>query len=219
MTERSPPPELPLPKDLPVRILVQTKTQLVPKDQDQGNDVYSDKLVSMLNRISRYHWNCAYWPFENRFYTQGDEFGYNNRLCFLMVDHGTTSNDDEVLVLCYEWTGEDFKYTPDLLASKEVQDELKEIPFTPGPYVPREKPPIRRVVRRRLREAQRIPDEELEYMQQHPEDMEWLERKVKPRFWANFLAQIEARPREKEEEERLGVTSGPLPDDVRLEFD
>ena len=66
----------------------------------------------------------------------------------------------------------------------------------------REKQPIRRRVRGRLREAQRIPDEELEYMQQHPEDMEWLERKVKPRFWENFLAQIEVRPEKKEEETR-----------------
>ncbi|KAJ5180069.1 hypothetical protein N7492_003279 [Penicillium capsulatum] len=145
----------------------------------------------MLHRISRYHWYCPYWPFENRFYTHGDEFGYNNRLCFFLVDHGTA------------------KYTPELLASKGIQDELKEIPFTPGPYLPREKQPIRRRVRRKLREAQRIPDEELEYMQRHPEDMEWLERKVKPRFWENFLAQIEARPKEKEEEERLRITASP----------
>lgn len=38
-------------------------------------------------------------------------------------------------------------------------------------------------------------------MQQHPEGMEWLERKVKPRFWENFLTQIEVRPKEKEREE------------------
>lgn len=96
MTEPHPPPELPLPKDLPVRILVQTMTQLVPQDLKMDNDVYSDKISSMLHRISRYHWNCPYWPFENRFYTHGDEFGYNNRLCFFLVDHGTVSNDKEV---------------------------------------------------------------------------------------------------------------------------
>lgn len=101
------PPDLPLSKDAPVRILVQSMTQHVPKDQGTENDVYSDKLISMLNRISRHHWNCAYMPLKNRFYTHGDEFGYNNRLCFFLVDHGTATNDDEVPMLSYEWTGQE----------------------------------------------------------------------------------------------------------------
>jgi hypothetical protein len=92
---------------------------------------------------------------------------------------------------------------PELLQSEEVQAELKEMPFTLPPWEPYEKPPIRETVRKRLRRVQTIPDKELEYMKEHPEDMEWLEKKVKPRFWSNFLAQIESRPRENEEQERL----------------
>ena len=68
-------------------------------------------------------------------------------------------------------------------------------------------------MRRRLREAQRIPDYEMEYMRAHPEEMEWLQRKVKPRFWESFVAQMEAmamaRGRgEEETQEKLGVGDG-----------
>lgn len=132
-------------------------------------------------------------------------------ICTFLLPTTTTEDDHSKRYQLFS------KYTPELLASKEIQDELKEFPFTPGPYVPGEKQPIRRRVRRRLREAQRISAEDLEYMQQHPEDMEWLERKVKPRFWQSFLAQIEVRLKEKDEEERLRTTTSPPPDDSRLD--
>ena len=45
-------------------------------------------------------------------------------------------------------------------------------------------------------------DRHIEYLKEHPEDMEWLKRKLRPRFYDNLLAQIEARPREKEEDEK-----------------
>lgn len=45
-------------------------------------------------------------------------------------------------------------------------------------------------------------DRHIEYLKEHPEDMEWLKRKLRPRFYDNLLAQIEARPRENEENEK-----------------
>ena len=45
-------------------------------------------------------------------------------------------------------------------------------------------------------------DRHIEYLKEHPEDMEWLKRKLRSRFYDNLLAQIEARPREKEEDEK-----------------
>lgn len=89
-----------------------------------------------------------------------------------------------------------------MLQSEEVKAHLKKVPFTEPPPKPPKERPIRDSVRSKLRKDKRINDSELEYMKEHPEDMEWLERKVKPRFWSNFLAQIKSRPREKEEEER-----------------
>jgi hypothetical protein len=100
-------PETPLLQPSPVRILVQTLTHLVPMDGvAPKNDPASDKLISMLHRICQFQWNCKYTAGVHRWYTYGDEFGYNNRLCFFLIDYGTTSNDDDVPTLCYEWTGE-----------------------------------------------------------------------------------------------------------------
>ena len=57
-------------------------------------------------------------------------------------------------------------------------------------------------MRRRLRGEERIMDRHIEYLKEHPEDMEWLKRKLRSRFYDNLLAQIEARPRENEEDEK-----------------
>ncbi|KAK6838761.1 hypothetical protein RU639_000378 [Aspergillus parasiticus] len=187
----------------PVRILVQTLTHLVPSDGVAGDeDPYSDRLISMLDRICKHTWNVEFEPGAFRWYTYGDEFGYNNRPCFFLVDYGNASNDDDVPVISYEWTGEEFKPMPELLQSKDVQDELKELPFTPQPYE-QERAPVRETVRTRLRRAQGIPMEELHYMKEHPEDMAWLERKVKPGFWSQFLAQLNSHYKAKEEEKTL----------------
>lgn len=106
--------EQPLLQPCPVRVLVQTLTHLVPSDGViKRHNPHVDKLLSILNRICRNTWNCGFDPDVFRWYTYGDEFGYNNRRCFFLVDYGSTSNDDEVPVLCYEWTGEVlYVYTP-----------------------------------------------------------------------------------------------------------
>lgn len=93
------------------------------------------------------------------------------------------------------------KSKPEILQSKEVQDELKRIPFTPKPSESRERPPIPVIVRKRLRSGQKILGKELRYMAEHPEDMEWLKTKVRPRFWSSFLDQMD-NIEEKEAEEK-----------------
>ncbi|KAE8146783.1 hypothetical protein BDV25DRAFT_169609 [Aspergillus avenaceus] len=196
----------------PVRILVQTLTHLVPSDiPNTDRDPYNIKFFSMLDRICRYHWNCDFAPEIHRCASYGDDFAYNNRFCFFLIDYGTTSNDDDVPILCYEWTGQDLqdKPFPELLQSKDVQDELKDMPFTPRRREPRERPPVRDIVRGRLRRTQHIRDRDIEHLKQHPEDMEWLQRKLKPRLWAKLLDQIESQPRRKEEEQKMGIIYEP----------
>lgn len=60
-------------------------------------------------------------------------------------------------------------------------------------------------------------DKDLEYMKEHPGDMEWLQRKVKPRFWKEFLTQMESRPKEREEEEKRRAILGPIDDPAEIE--
>ncbi|RDW93707.1 uncharacterized protein DSM5745_01029 [Aspergillus mulundensis] len=192
----------------PVRILVQTLTHLVPSDKKiwkPERNPGSDKVISMLHRMCQHVWGCAFDPERyHRWYTYGEEhLGYNSRACFFLIDTGTAEDDEQVPVLAFEWTGAEFKPRPDILQSSDVVEELKHTPFTPRPRSPgRKERPVKKRVRDMLRAAERVPDAQLEYIQQHPEDMEWLKQKLRPRFYANLLAQIEARPGEREEDER-----------------
>ncbi|KAB8266997.1 hypothetical protein BDV30DRAFT_220996 [Aspergillus minisclerotigenes] len=90
----------------PVRILVHTLTHLVPSDGVVTNkDLYGDKLISMLDRICKHAWGCEFQPGVHRWNTYGDEFGYNIRPCFFLLDYGSSDNDEDVPIVCYEWTG------------------------------------------------------------------------------------------------------------------
>ncbi|KAI9041635.1 uncharacterized protein KD926_006709 [Aspergillus affinis] len=172
-------PELPLPFGTPVRILVHTTTGLVPKDLGLADNVWGDKNTSMLDRISRHHWNLAYQSLnltEIRFYNHNCDYGYDDRRCFFGVDHGTTSNDEEVPILCWEWTGEKL----------DVCVQRKELS-------------IRSRVKDGLRKAKKIPEDELMFMLEHPHDMQWLADNMMPRFWPKFLAQAKRLPRKKRE--------------------
>jgi hypothetical protein len=86
--------------DPPVRILVQTLTHLVP------GTCNVNKTDFIFNRICQLHWNCDFNPLEYRWSTYNDLFAFRNRRCFFLLDWGRSSNDDDVPVLSYEWTGE-----------------------------------------------------------------------------------------------------------------
>lgn len=97
----------PLLQPSPVRILVQTLTHLVPvSGTKEYHDLYMDKYHTMFNHICKYHWNRRFDSTIYRDYTYNDKLGYNDRLCFYLLDYGTSSSDDDVPILCYEWTGE-----------------------------------------------------------------------------------------------------------------
>jgi hypothetical protein len=82
----------------PKRILVQTKTHLVP-----GGD-YGERCYFILDRICQLHWNRDFVFGEDRWNSYGARFGYDNRTCYFLVDHGQ-SIDDDVPVVWYQWTG------------------------------------------------------------------------------------------------------------------
>lgn len=93
----------------PMRVLVQTLTNLVPSDNLIANgEPYGDKLLSMLDRTCKHVWDFPYEPGLQRWYSYGDEFGYNNRVCFFLLDYGTApnGNDEEVPIQCFTWDGE-----------------------------------------------------------------------------------------------------------------
>ncbi|KAL3478060.1 hypothetical protein BJX99DRAFT_256828 [Aspergillus californicus] len=203
------PPQPPPLSPRPLRVLVQTLTHLVPSDKLIGKareDPYGDKVFSMLDRMCRFTWDVGFIPGCQRWSSYGDdELGYNHRLCFFLVDYGESENDEDVPVRCFEWDGQQFKPMPQLLRNAAVREELTNYPFTrpPPSGVPRvrEPEPVRKSVRGRLRATERIPDHELVHLKEHPEDMEWLKRKLRPRFYARLVSEMESRLKEDDEME------------------
>lgn len=90
----------------PKRILVQTKTHLVP------GDGYDQRCLFLLDLICQYHWNRDFDPDQDRWSVYGAWFSYDNRRCYFLVDHGQSLNDNDVPVLWYEWTGESLLKPP-----------------------------------------------------------------------------------------------------------
>jgi hypothetical protein len=82
-----------------VRVLVQTRTHLIP-----GEDYY-EKLNFMLDLICEHMWGRAFLNRRDRFYLYGGPFGCKNRRCYFLVDHGQARDDSTVPVLWYRFTG------------------------------------------------------------------------------------------------------------------
>ncbi|KND87598.1 hypothetical protein TOPH_07717 [Tolypocladium ophioglossoides CBS 100239] len=63
----------------------------------------------------------------------------------------------------------------------KIQAKLKGVPFTYQPKDPnRVKAPIRRLVKERLYCDESFWPEEMDYMREHPEDLQWLKGHVRP---------------------------------------
>jgi hypothetical protein len=58
------------------------------------------------NKISQYHWGRDFED-SDRFEAYNAQFGYDNRPCHFLLDHGQSpnGNDDVVPLLWYKWTG------------------------------------------------------------------------------------------------------------------
>lgn len=85
----------------PMRVLVQTLMHLV-----SGTD-NMNKCDFIFNRICQHQWNCDFEPGKvHRCATYNDVFAFANRCYFFLLDVGKFDNDDDVPVICYEWTEE-----------------------------------------------------------------------------------------------------------------
>jgi hypothetical protein len=93
-------------RDRPVRILVQTKTQLVPGDKSDGFD---ERIKRMVNMICRRVWQRDYDRLRERMWFYRCEFAVDNRPCWFLVDHH--GPDPEPIpyppVVWYRWIGSD----------------------------------------------------------------------------------------------------------------
>jgi hypothetical protein len=92
--------------DRPVRILVQTATQLVPGDKSMD---FGERVDAMVKAICHHVWQRDYDFLRERQWMHGCEFAIDNRPCWFLIDH---HGPDPVPipdppVVWYKWTGTD----------------------------------------------------------------------------------------------------------------
>ncbi|KAI1503842.1 hypothetical protein F5X99DRAFT_406522 [Biscogniauxia marginata] len=177
----------------PVRILVSTATHLVP------GDGFVARTDFIANLISQYHWNHAFKWGHDRFESYNADFGYDNRTCYFLIDHGRAPDNDAVPILWYRWTGESLIRIHGALPSR-IRRRLKSVPFTP---VPRTEPrPMsaterRQNIRASLHRDMKLSDEDFAFLRESPEHAIWLERNIEARFWSKYKS-LEAEWQESE---------------------
>lgn len=88
----------------PMRVLVRTLTHLVPGASAE------EKIRSMCHRISKHQWEYEFSSIDSNVNFQGFEFGYNNRPCWFLMDHGVhpegSHDPSQVPMKVYNWDGE-----------------------------------------------------------------------------------------------------------------
>ncbi|KAL7919980.1 hypothetical protein ACQKWADRAFT_299819 [Trichoderma austrokoningii] len=163
----------------PVRVLVQTSTSLVPGDH------YAGKITSMRNLICQRFWNRDFDWDEERFYPYNATFGYENRRCYFLLNHGHSDIDPPIL--WYEWTGKSLKAKDGPLTSK-IRSKVESYPFE-RPYGPRPEPMTydnithRKIIWSALQLDTEIFDDDKKFLRDHPEDAKWLKDKLETRLW------------------------------------
>ncbi|KAK4081614.1 uncharacterized protein Triagg1_2355 [Trichoderma aggressivum f. europaeum] len=207
-------PNPPLQYPGPVRILVQTVTNLVP-----GND-YGQRVGYIRNIICQYHWNRDFDASKDRWNSYGDNFGYENRNCYFLIDHGESTEDPPIL--WYKWTGKSLIAVQQTLP-EEIQSMLEKYPFTRPPVQRSRKPTpgrydaktYRQIIRSNLRRDAIITDDCIQFLATHPEDATWLKDNIEARFWSKVQPVLESRqakgPVRADPERRLANPSTPEP--------
>ncbi|KAL6698027.1 hypothetical protein J3F84DRAFT_406364 [Trichoderma pleuroticola] len=176
----------------PVRILVQTVTSLVP-----GND-YGQRIDHIRNIVCQYHWNRDFDWDKGRWNSYGDQFGYENRNCYFLIDHGESPENPPVL--WYKWTGKSLIAIQEPLP-EEIQSKLERYPFTRRPIQRSRRPTPaqvdaktrRRTIQSKLRYDMIIIDGDIEFLATHPADAAWLKDHIEAQFWSKIQPLLELR--------------------------
>ena len=88
----------------PLRVLVQTKTHLVPGDK---STYYGIRMTDMENRICQHVWKRNHQQGSERMFDHNTNLMIDNLNCWFLVDHHGFDPQPDVdpPVLWYNWTG------------------------------------------------------------------------------------------------------------------
>ncbi|EAQ89049.1 predicted protein [Chaetomium globosum CBS 148.51] len=183
--------------DKPVRILVQTRTDLVPGDKSTYSLARKD---AMENLICQHVWQRNFDDHRERAWAYNCEFAWDSVECWFLVDHHGPDPMPPLdpPVVWYKWTGAEFPLP------RKVRRRVRSYPFTRIPpeqllkrRTPRPIPPPRefesraeeiRVQRARLRNTLAcnlgLTEELVRFAKENPGPAEWVRARVPPDAWA-----------------------------------
>ncbi|KAL2147268.1 hypothetical protein VTI28DRAFT_10258 [Corynascus sepedonium] len=186
--------------DRPLRVLVQTKTHLVPGDKFTE---FRQRFEAMRRMICHHVWGRDFDRFRERFWSKG-EFDLNDRDCWFFVDHCDPSSelDPNLPLLRYRWTGTEFVAILAPLPG-EVRRQFQRYPFRRSKlryqkYVPGPRPPShyrshaeemrfqREMLRTTLVSGLGLTHELVRFVEDHPEEAAWVKARVSPEAWARL---------------------------------
>jgi len=155
----------------PERIVVQAKALYVP-----GNE-YHERCNLMREIICQQILSRSFDVNHDRFHVYRALFSFPNRSCFFLLDHGHAV-DDDVPISWYKWNGTSMIRQQSL--PSELLKKVREYPFDKraGPalvFCKEVTPETRRnIIRERFRMNMKIPDNEVKYLNDNPEVVQWL---------------------------------------------
>ncbi|KAL7963054.1 hypothetical protein V8C34DRAFT_300975 [Trichoderma compactum] len=148
----------------------------------------------------KHHWNRDFDWNKDRWNVHGDQFGYENRKCYFLVDHGESPENTNPPILWYQWTGKSLIAIRQGLP-EEIQSRLEKYPFTKPPVQRSRKPTPgqpdaktrRRTIQSKLRFDMIITDGDVEFLATHPEDATWLKDHIEAQLWSKIQSLLESR--------------------------
>ncbi|KAI0405727.1 hypothetical protein F4802DRAFT_596995 [Xylaria palmicola] len=166
----------------PTRIVLQTKTHLVP------GSGYQERCENMRDLLCQHLWQRHFLPGPDRWHVYRAAFAYDGQPCYFLLDHGQSASND-VPVLWYKWTGKAFILVRSSLP-REMRAKLERYPFVRPKRQPLrgslsqsvDAATRRQMIRHRLRSDMKIPVVEAEFLRD-PEQAALLKQEVDPKFW------------------------------------
>ncbi|KAH6641262.1 hypothetical protein F5144DRAFT_463765, partial [Chaetomium tenue] len=159
----------------PLRVLVQTKTHLVPGDKSTYSPT---RMTEMENRICRHVWQRDQQQDSERMFSYNTYLMIDNLDCWFLVDHhGFDPRPDvDPPVLWYKWTGTElYKVVP--LHLRDPKPERT--PLSPAQEILRQRGSLWRTLAMGLG----VLDRHIQFVKEHPDHAEWVKTHLPAELW------------------------------------
>lgn len=167
----------------PMRVLVQTLTNLVPTLDDKSD--IGAQIIAMADRICQHQWGSGFDRATTALHHDGCEFEFKNRPCYVLLDRGDHpdgpgGDPSKVVMKVYDWDGKNLYVFVCPNALKAFMFSLSPTNTWCSVFSKESLAPLSSKIRRRLKNCSFRPSLEQRLFGGFPE-------KVSPEAWRNFI--------------------------------